>query len=395
MKTQRHRNIFENFLKIFCTLAFVFILVLPGSQMLFGFVEEEVLIGAVQHAERSDITLSGWHSGDFQKKTEEWFAQGLGLRGHFVKTDNQVSFSVFREINSNDHTQVVLGKDAYLFEKGYIDSFNKRDVVPLMTLEERVVQLRQLQDVLRDRDIDFLLLLAPSKATVHPEFLPEKYVVQHKKDQPTNYDKILPLLDKHGVEYVDAHGYFVSQKDAVSPTFFARGGTHWSYYGLCQFAGQLTERMRDISQKQYRQVACSKTKLKSALYGADRDLFELINVWDQNALNGLTPYSKVSSVVPENVYQPNALFVGDSFLFTLTGMLRGQEVFVDQETYYYFNTVYTYQGNELLHTEPIDREGLDFEEHVFDKDLIIIEANETGIQDIGFGFVERALSALE
>jgi hypothetical protein len=38
---------------------------------------------------------------------------------------------------------------------------------------------------------------------------------------------------------------------------------------------------------------------------------------------------------------------------------------------------------------------LNWERNVFSKDVIIIEANETGLGKIGFGFVEDALKALE
>jgi len=395
MKKQKRKNVFERFLRIASVLAFVLILVLPGAQMVFGFVEEEKLVGAVEEVERPGFDVVAWHDGRFQKQAQDWFAQKFGFRGHLVKTDNQISFSVFREINNNARSQVVLGKDRYLYEKGYIDNLNNRDDVPLSVLEERAQQVKKLQSKLEERGIDFLLLLAPSKATVHPEFVPEKYILEHRKDQPTNYEKLVPVLQKHDVEYIDAHEYFVSRKNATSPSFFARGGTHWNYYGLCEFAGAFTQKLDDISGKSHTQVTCSNTKLKNELYGADKDLAHLINLWDKNAIVGPTPYSVVSSTVSTGVYQPEILFVGDSFLWTLTGMFREQEVYVDQEMYYYFNTAHVYEGNKEILVESIDRENWDFEERVFSKDLIIIEVSETGVNDIGFGFVEKALDALE
>jgi hypothetical protein len=103
-----------------------------------------------------DIRLAGWEvkeefpkisvksfwAGEFQTRVDKWISKNLGLRGAFVRLDNQINFSFFNEISSKYESKIILGKDRWLYEKVYIDSLNYRDEVPQEFLKDKVRSLK-------------------------------------------------------------------------------------------------------------------------------------------------------------------------------------------------------------------------------------------------------------
>jgi hypothetical protein len=86
------------------------------------------------------------------------------------------------------------------------------------------------------------------------------------------------------------------------------------------------------------------------------------------------------------------LFVGDSFIFTLTYLMQTNQLFSNATTFYYYKRRFEYPaGTEA----PIDHDQLDLAAEIDRVDAVILEINEYWLPKIGFGFVEPALKALE
>lgn len=380
------------FFRIAFAIAIIGLLSLPVLQMGFGFVPEEPLSGVVVVQNRPEATKMNWHGGAYQEQFTNWFGQELGFRGHLVKTDNQISFSLFNETAPSTRTGIVLGKDNYLYEKAYIDALNRKNHVPAYELRAQIADLISLRDQLAKKRIPLLILIAPSKAATHSEFIAEKYILGHQQGMPTDYDIISAALAQTDLAVIDVPKIFAEKKEESPHPFFARGGTHWNYFGLCQIAQEVVAHMEQLLGKRHVRIACEPTVVHNELFGADRDLLDLLNLWDGSPIVGPTPYPIVSNNGTDASFRPEVLFIGDSFLWTLTAMLRDQGVFTNQQMYYYQNTAYTYPGDS---SEEIDAETWDWEGRVFNQDMIIIEVNEIGVPNIGYDFVQEALGALD
>ena len=117
-----------------------------------------------------------WRPGGtatLQSEFDTWFNQRIGLRGFFVRTSNQINYTLFRRVAQERGTQVLIGKGGFLFEKAYVGCLQPgRRALPEAELQVGAAT-RRLQDELAARGIAFLLVIAPSKAEIYPDFLPD------------------------------------------------------------------------------------------------------------------------------------------------------------------------------------------------------------------------------
>lgn len=366
---------------------------LPAAQKIWHFFPEEHLTGITTPAPRPNLPRWGeWKTGQYQKQAEEWWGQWFGGRGALVKTENQMNLSVFRSIASGSNTKIVLGKNSVLYEKAYISTYHSRDVVPTARLEEQIALLKKLEGALRARGKAFVFLLTPSKASIYPEYLPPGFDVRHPQAPLANYERFAALLPDSGLTYIDAHAMLAEQKKKYSFPVFPPGGTHWTYYSACHVSSLLMKRVASQIEKKTPDVVCDPVTVDTSAYGTDKDLAELLNVW-QPYPHGQIPHPALSKDTRPELYHPKVVFVGGSFVWTVTGVLDGVAAYRTREFYYYNSRVSRYPGGGEL--EDFDKENMDWETALKDVDAVVVEANETALSEIGFGFVTGVLASLK
>jgi len=373
---------------------FVLLLAAPMAQMVQRFVPEKRLKGVVVAAEKPAFSLRSWFAGAFQQGFELWFAESMGFRGHLVRTDNQIGLSLFHEAASKSNDQVVLGKQRCLFQRTYINSFNRVNGPSRDHMRELAGKLRDLQKALAVRGIAFVLLISPSKAELYSDLIPDEFKLREKKNAKSAYELILPFLHDYGVHTVDAHAFFKEERHRSAYPLFPPGGIHWSSYGAYLVVVKLTENLEQQLGKKLVHVVCSsmETARGPRRSFAEADLSDLMNVWHFDTGKWLHLRPKFTNEVPAGEYRPRALMVGDSFAFLPVKILKHHRVFKGITLYFYYSTEYVYpRGGKRR----IDKGSLNWEERVFSNDAIIMEINEIMIDRVGWGFIEDALKQLQ
>ena len=364
------------------------ILIAPVAETQLEFFEPQKLLGYTIDTIKSEITIQNWFSGKLQTYIENKFNENLGFRGHMIKAENQLNFELFREISSGTRAKIILGKNNYLYEKAYIDAFNAVDSIHIEEIEKKVLDLKKLQKKSEQFGAAFVVLIAPSKASVYPEYIPEKHVLEKNEDTKTNYEHLAQLLGKHHINHFDSHAFLVEKKETQEYELFARGGTHWNYYAACLVAEDFTIMLERISNKNLVNVSCDSTAVDNTSVGTDRDLTDLTNLWNDSSIDGRIAHPLFNVKAQEEEYRPDILFVGDSFMHTILAIMEHGPMYKSRELYYYYNTVHSRPENT---ESTIDRTAINWEKDVFSKDIIVIEVSETGIPELGFGFVEDAI----
>jgi hypothetical protein len=79
-----------------------------------------------------------------------------------VKLSNQINYSLFGTIRGRRGTQIVVGKDNWLYEHAYMDCYLKNPRLPADNLRQYAAKIKQLQDALEDRGAVFVLPISPS-----------------------------------------------------------------------------------------------------------------------------------------------------------------------------------------------------------------------------------------
>lgn len=333
---------------------------------------------------------SSWFSGEFQSAYERRLNATIGFRSYFVRTHNHLYVSLFRRQPPGAGTRIVIGKDRWLYEADYVRTYN-RDADPGDDKRRRVLaEVKRLQDELRSRGIAFLVVLAPTKVEIYPEYLPDGVLLPNREARRTEYDRLRPLLDEYGIDHIDAHRLFQEKKTSQPHPLFAKGGTHWNHYGAGMVVERILEALGRASGKDVPRLTCASVRVDRRPLRADNDLGDLLNIWFAGAIFGpqVHPVFRVTG----GADRPNVLMVGDSFVFTLADILNGEKLCARCDIYYYFKRHYT--ADNLETGEPIDRAAVDWEADILPRDAVIVEINERWLPNIGFGFVEAALSSL-
>ncbi len=390
-QAKSQRPVLKSFFWALVVVPLILLLFSPIIQWKYKIAPEIRLAGVeATVAERPVFKYSDWLTGKYQKEVETAFSKLNGLRGFFVRLDNQINFSLFKECSSYGGG-IAVGKDNWLFEKSYVNYMNNDNQADLSALEPRIIEMKQLQDLLTSRDIYFLFLITPSKATVYGEHLSEKYIKDSLVRETAKYTTAKRLLDSHGINYIDAHKFFMENKETAPYDLFVRGGTHWSYYGASLFSMELISRTRQDTGLPIGSISCESIQVGSLPWSTDADIASLMNVFDMTPACGDMPHPIMKTSFPKNAIRPDVLVVGGSFLHTINGFVC-DELFGTRDYYYY------YQRN-IPRPFSKDRESIPKNEQLKDallsKQIIIVESNETLLHNIGSGFIEDAVKALK
>jgi hypothetical protein len=357
-------------------------------------VRDSQLSGVEVEEKLPQLTLRSLWEGAWQKDLEKWLAKKLFLRSVLVRIDNQINYSLFDEISSKaGDEKLILGVDKWLFVKDYIDHFNKWGAVPLPVLEGKVQSIRKLQTILENHGIPFLFVITPSKASIYPEYIDRKYLVANSQEKESNYEKLVPLFNRYRIKYLDGHRLFVELKKKSPYLLYPQSGIHWNYYSAYLVTVELISTLTKMLNKKLVTLRSEDIEVSTTPRGADNDLALLSNILFTKSLYGQYPYPKIApSPNQKTAFRPKVLFVGASYLNNVLDYMDKYEIYRERVFYYYHKTKRFFPEKPET---PVDKDMKSLRNEILAQDVIVVETNESAIWEIGFGFVEDALKALD
>lgn len=380
------------------TVCLFFVLTaLPGTQLLFGYSKEEKLHGVEENVATAAPRLhpEAFFAERFQRALEKWWDENIGFRGHLVRTDNQLNFDLFGEISASYASPLVVGLRNSLFEKLYIEHENGMGYVPEKRLQNLARRLIRVQELLKAKGIDFLLLISPSKASIYREDIPARYLDADAKKIPSNYERLLPMLYSAGVNLVDGRALLEKWKSESAVPVFPKGGTHWTQYTACRISAEVVKKLSSLSGEALVEPPCAPLETKSIPDPFDRDLADLANLWDPTPIYEQLTYPVLPEMErrpPLDSTRPHMLFIGGSFLWSLFLYLDAYQVYSERDMFYYYNRRFHFPGDLV---SDIARKDLDWANDILKHKYIVVEVNEITMHTLGSGFLEDALGVLK
>jgi hypothetical protein len=385
-------------------ILFVLLIAIPFIQKVNRMFPEHKLHGREVKVPKPTWSWSTILSGKAARDFEAYFAHKVGFRGDVVSAVNQFHFSVFGKLTGNMGTPVVLGEDHWLFEKEYVRHYLERYEFDEEPQQQFVAALKRLQSGLQERNITFILVISPSKPEIYPEHLPKEYQAKAGDLENQNaYSTLRPALDEAGINVLDAHTLFKTLKQ-TTPFLFAKTGTHWSYYGSFLACREMLKNLNETTTFKSKVPEIESITMGPAV-GTDSDLLNILNLlWFDKEESNRIPYPTVAIEPAPMNSRPTVLVVGDSFSFTLLDSLNLSKSIGEMDLLYYFKRHFhypakDYAGYMMDHTDaevgPIHHSTLDWNRLLFSKDLVILEVNEIKLTKMSWGFVWRALEAIE
>ena len=364
---------------------FVLILCIPLIELQFDLVEEKPLKGAYYDVKDKTLTLVGWFSGEFQAAKEPYLKSILGFRSFLIRIHNQLDYTFFKITHSDG---IIVGKDNVLFQDMYINAYCGRDYVGHNTLSNQVDKYILLQNQLSEQGIDLYLIIAPGKASIFPENIPE-YLKLNR--DTTNYDKAIQLLKKKGGKFLDLKPYFLSLNKKPKYPLFPNHGTHWSGYAVTLAADSIFNFLEFNTNFDFLKYHTSEGTLSDDYRFTDNDIGSAINLLFKNT-NQKLYYPEVNFEKSDSTFvKPNVLLIGDSFTQSFWKFYPYfDELFDKKSRFWYYNRVVAWQPeNNGTYVSK-----LDLHEEINKRDIILILATEQNLSNFGFGFIEKTFAIL-
>lgn len=332
------------------------------------------LIGGIEYQETPNFSTKSWLNGEFQKDAQLYLEQNIGLRNYFVRSRNQVYFSVFSEPTARE---VVIGKNNFFFELNYIKEYVGENAIETKKLAEFTRKAKVVQDSLLAQGKEFLIVIAPGKASMFPEHIPDKW--DNKPRGPRNHDVVLEALIRSNISVMDASTWFVNMNAKSKYPLYCETGIHWSFYGEALFLDSLTRYLNNknihVPTLSLKPIRTSKTP-KFPDDDIEQGMNLLFDIPNETLAYPELNYSHVQK-------SSNALLIGDSYLWNMYVMKRYSKLFNRFSLYFYNEDRYTNNYGKDTKVNPTI-----FRTDVNQSNCVILLATEANLHRLYFDSIE-------
>ncbi len=158
-------------------------------------------------------------------KFESYFNDNFGLRTELISLYGH--FKTYW-IGASPSERIILGKDEWLFyNSAYsIASYRNSRLPTEYELEMWKRHLKLVQLWLDQQNIKFLLVIAPNKSTIYPEYMPPRF---NKVNKISYFDMVVAAAKEAGVTVIDSRSRMLEEKKKRKIYF--RTDTHWTDAG--------------------------------------------------------------------------------------------------------------------------------------------------------------------
>ncbi len=366
---------------------FFLIISFPSIQMRWKIFNEQSIKGSEEKQAKEEFKISTLLNGSFQNYLTEHVSNNIGFRAELIKTDNQINLSLFNQISSSYESKIILGKNNYLYEKLYLKAYNRLTPSTQAGLRWSAESLIQLEGHLKKLGKALLVVIAPSKAEIYPEYIPKKHVLKNKKRQASKKERLLNLLKGSKVEIIDTEKLFIEHAKKNSAPLFAKSSAHWNAYGACIVGQKILKKAAVLLERKIRSFTCEPLTWLNEPLVAERDLSDLTNIWFPERFYEKTLYPKDKTINRYDASLPNVLIVGDSYSWALLNYFDRHKVYKKRDMFYYNSRNFKYPSKKTTKINSLESKWVD---NLLEKDIIIIEIVSSRIEDIGFGFLQQA-----
>ena len=364
-------------------MAFLFV---PVIQEWGGVFPVKPLKGVFDPTPKPELSFDNYKSNTYQKQIEKYVSEHFGLREPVIRLYNQYVWSAYNKTYCHFITP---GKNGYLYytlavNEHYgleLPKHYKSNEEAMKDSDAELRQMNKLRYVLKDYGIEFLAFIAPDKPEVYPEYLPRR-----DADTTTIHidDYFSRRMEEIGFPFINMTDWFASMRDTVSFPLFPKTDSHWRYasiYGfdsLFRFINTLDGEAKFPTLHIGPPIAYESDKME----GDEETLNLLFRI-----NNDKTQYKSNITVASDSTHRkPKVLFVGDSFIYSMTDFMPVPEIMADMEIWFYNNTAYEGFGNKTENVKDIDRLS-----HILNADYVVFYSAGHQWREATYSFAKDAL----
>lgn len=347
-------------------------------QLKLNMFETEQLQGDITIASKPEFKKEDYWSLKWQEDYTKYINDNFGFRSILIRLINQIRYSVF---NTTSAPGVVIGKQGELFIESYINDYIGRNYIGKNKIQENVSKIKKVQDSLKARGIDLLVIFAPGKASFYPELIPNSYL--RKKKDSTNYLCYSDLLTESQVNFIDFNKWFYKNKTKFKHPVYPKYGTHWNHYGMSVALDSIVKYIEIKRGINLPDFDYSLINYNTNLKGNDFDIGVLMNLIEPIEKDP-NPYPVYKFKKGEGFSKPDVLVIGDSYWWCPVGDDLPVKFFREDEYWFYNN-------DQLIHNEKRKKvKELNFSASLAQRQVILLMATEATFYMFPYGFIDNA-----
>lgn len=352
-------------------------------QQIYPLVSLKPLHGDFVAAESAEFNFKDWFDGEYQTKTNGFLNENFGFRNFLLRIHNQLNFSLFKTTTAKE---VVIGKQNYLYVQGYINAYHGTDFLGDGSISDTIAKLKTLQEKLKGLGKTLLVVLAPSKARIYPEYIPERFST--KKTSNSNYASYAKGFDRSGINYIDFNNLFLKKKETSPYLLIPQLGVHWSHLEAVRAFDTIQKQLSYLAAVQQPRIKITEVKEAEELIDPDNDVIEGMNVltYPDHKKMAYPTFEYVDLDKPRY----SALTISDSYWWDIYLSWIPRNIFKSNSFGYYFTELWS---SNFLGKKQV--EAIDLKRHLLQQDFVIIICSESNLERFGFGFIGAAISALD
>jgi hypothetical protein len=352
------------------------VLFLPIIQNHFNLIKLYKLAGDRNIETDTTLTYATYFSGIYQKKADLRLSSDFGFRSLLIKINNQLNFSLFHKVNAQG---VIVGKDNYLFETTYINSYLGKDFMGEDSINDYLMRFKKISDKFQKLNKHLILVIAPGKPSYFREFLPDDLGSIKNKN---NYESIVEGIKKYKINCIDFSNWFHKTKYTAKYPLYPKHANHWSMYGSYLAADSMIKYIETEQKINLPNLLLKKVILEQPK-NEDKDIEYGINLlFKLKSYDLATPEITIEDTIGK--IKPNVLVIGDSFYWNIYN--SGISNCFNKSSFWYYNKM-VYPDSYKKQLKVSD---LNFGDEIKKHDVIIILATESNIKSFGWGFMENA-----
>jgi alginate O-acetyltransferase complex protein AlgJ len=347
---------------------------LANPSQRFDWIANRTLAGVTVKKDPPPIALTSWLNGDFQKTLNSLAGENFAGRELLIRTYNEILYRAFDKSYMSSEV-IISGKHESLFALDYLADYGHYiKPAPGEDAEALVVMMKYLSERLKQLGSCFVFLITPSKATLYPEDIPDRYLtnLKHGERRPTDYEILVSLLKEYGVPFVDGRQITLEHKGTLPESVFPKTGIHWTRAVAFFTVVDLLKTIEQESGRKMPRLSESVESINQVPDGADGDLFELMNLIEKPHERYLHPKIQIPEGWPRR--KGIVTFVGGSFTGQILDDIDVAQVFERMNHYAYFkNYRLRYPGGGLSF---VSENSIPWEEDFWNTTAVVLEANE-------------------
>lgn len=307
------------------------VLWLPLFQENQNCFKEINLKGEFLKPEKPKFSVDSFLSQSFQKKWSDYKNYNLGFKGLFVKIRNSLNYIFFRELSVVDN---VAGKDGFIFSRGSAEQTAGKEYLGKEKNKATIEKINFMKNELEKKGVRFLVVIAPSKELIYPDYLPPPYRGMHRSQ--TNYSDFVQGYKTNNIPFIDFCPFFKNFRDTSKFPVFTKTGYHWSMYAASLAQDSILNYIEHSLSKPIPKYKSVGIELSDTARISDADFEDPLNLFFSLQESRFF-YRKLEMVKSsEKNYHPKVIIIGDSFFWIIKHQKVLPDIFSSESRYWYY-----------------------------------------------------------